>query len=325
MGRTRIAVACALLLLAGCDGPQSALDPAGRQASEILDLFRLLLIGAAVIWLAVMLLLALALLGGPSPTSLAHAVVWLGGIVVPTVVLAALLVYALPMLPRLRAETGNGLRVEISAEQYWWRVTYRAPWLPQPVTSANELRLPVGERVEVLLTSRDVIHSFWIPALAGKIDAIPGRTNRLVLEPTRAGRYNGVCAELCGESHAFMGFAAEVMEADAFRTFLARESGEARPPLTEQQRDGQRLFLAAGCGACHSVRGSEARGSIGPDLTHFGGRRTLGAGVFPMNRGSIVAFVANAPEVKPGSRMPSFAALSGPELNALAAYLEGLE
>lgn len=315
----------ALFLVAGCDGPQSALDPAGRQASELGDLFHLLAIGAGVVWLVVMVLLFAALASGPSRPWVAHSVVWLGGIVVPTAVLAALLVYTLPMLPRLRAATPDGLRIEISAERFWWRVTYRAPWLERPVVSANELRLPVGARTEILLSSPDVIHSFWVPALGGKIDAIPGRINRHALEPTRIGRYNGVCAELCGESHAFMGFAVEVMAEGDFRAFLERQAAEARDPVTPQEREGQRLFVSTGCGACHTIRGTEANGTIGPDLTHLGSRRTIAAGLYPMNRGTIAGWIAAAQEIKPGNRMPSFPVLRGDELRALGTYLERLQ
>src|SRR5690606_16989244 len=141
-----------------------------------------------------------------------------------------------------------------------------------PVESANELRLPVGQRVELQLTSPDVIHSFWVPALAGKMDMIPGRTNRLVLEPSRTGRFRGVCAEYCGASHTFMAFTVEVREPAAFEAWLTQQ---AAPAHTTEEDEGAALFLKNGCGACHTVRGTPAAGRVGPDLTHFASRPTL--------------------------------------------------
>lgn len=308
-----------LLLLPGCSGIQSALDPAGFEAAELARLFWVMLAAGTVIWL---LMLALSLHAARrrarpwSPRAAGRLILW-GGAVVPTLLLAVLLVYGLVLMPALRAP-GGPLLVEVEAEQFWWRVRYHPPG-GAPVVSANALRLPHGERVELRLSARDVIHSFWIPNLAGKMDMIPGRTNRLVLEPRKAGLYRGACAEFCGASHALMAFEVEVMEPADFAAFLAREAAPATAA-----GPGREAFLKHGCGACHSVRGTPARGVIGPDLTHLGGRRGLGAGILENTAAQRAAFIARVGQIKPAARMPDYAMLPRGELEAIAGWLGDL-
>lgn len=316
----------AALGLAGCDGPQSALDPAGAGAERLAQLFWVMLSAAVLIWVAVIggAIYATRLRPEGHRTHTARAVIIGGGVVFPTIVLTALLSYGLYLMPGLRAQ-GDGLRIEVSGEQWWWRVRYWPPGAVQPVVSANEIRLPVGEKVEFVLDSPDVIHSFWIPPLGGKLDMIPGRTNRLLLEPTRVGEFRGACAEYCGTSHALMAFAVVVMERDAFASWLAQQAATAAEPADEEARTGRDLFLQVGCGGCHTVRGTAADGTIGPDLTHVGSRRTLGAGILPNERQALIRWIAATETVKPGSRMPSFGALRDAELAAIATWLMGLE
>jgi cytochrome c oxidase subunit 2 len=189
------------------------------------------------------------------------------------------------------------------------------------VESANEIRMPVGERVEFMLDAADVIHSFWIPSLGGKVDMIPGRTNRLVLHATKPGAYRGVCAEFCGPSHALMALSVVVMERVEFDRWLTEQRGNAAATKTR----GAEAFLAQGCGACHAVRGTEARGTVGPDLTHFGERATVGAGIMRNERDSVVRFIRETEIIKPGSRMPSYSMLTAEEANAIADYLGSLK
>jgi cytochrome c oxidase subunit 2 len=228
------------------------------------------------------------------------------------------------LMPDLRA-AGDGLKIAVSGEQWWWRVRYLPPGGSEPIESANEVRLPLGRRVELELTSPDVIHSFWIPPLGGKVDMIPGRLTRLVLEPTRTGKFRGACAEFCGTSHALMAFSVVVLEEAAFEDWLAEEAAASTPPASPAAALGRELFLQVGCGACHTVRGTEADGTIGPDLTHLASRGTLGAGTFPNSFDDLVHWIAHTEQVKPGVRMPSFGALPAPHIEAIAAYLEGLE
>lgn len=316
-----------VVLLAGCAGPQSALDPAGEDAVRTAHLFWLMLTGAAVIWAMVV---GAALFGSrfqkePLGDRAGLRLVLWGGAVLPTLVLAALLIFGLQLMPTLR-EPGADLHIDVVGEQFWWRVTYRPEGRP-PIASANEVRMPVGARIEFRLDAADVIHSFWIPALGGKMDLIPGRTNSLVLRPNKVGIYRGPCAEFCGTSHALMAFDAIVMEPADFDAWLAREAADAAPASDAPPFDAFPIdaFLGNGCGGCHAVRGTAATGSIGPDLTHLGGRRSLGAGILANTRENLIRFIAETETVKPGVRMPSFHPLPRAELAAIADYLGSLK
>ena len=190
---------------------------------------------------------------------------------------------------------------------------------------ANEIRLPLGEPVEFELDSPDVIHSFWIPSLGGKMDMIPGRRTRLVLHPTRTGTFRGACAEYCGTSHALMAFPVVVMEQAEFAQWLNQQRRPAGRPPDDLARQGEESFFLNGCSACHAIAGTDARGLVGPDLTHVGSRLTLGAGIIPNGRDGLIRWIQHTNQVKPGVRMPHFGMLPPAELNALAAYLESLQ
>lgn len=317
----------AALWLAGCGGPQSALDPAGVGAERIAVLFWWMAAGAAVVWLVVVTLMLISYRAQAEPESQRKAKILIigGGALVPTLVLAVLLAFGLAEMPGLLASPPEGsLRIAVSGEQWWWRVRYLPPGGPE-VVLANEIRLPVGEPVELLLESPDVIHSFWIPSLGGKIDMIPGRVTRLTLEPTRTGVFRGACAEYCGASHALMAFNAVVMEKDAFGRWLARQAQPARAAADPLAARGRDLFLAHGCGACHTIRGTPADGVVGPDLTHVGGRSSLGAGILPNEPAAFRRWLAATEAVKPEVHMPAFGMLPEEELRALSAFLDGLQ
>ena len=325
----RCASAGSLLPLAACSGPQSTFSAGGTEASSVLVLFWVMLGGAALIWLIVVgisVYVTKVKPGAHSDRAGVHLIVW-GGCVFPVVVLGILLSFGLAMMPGLRG-AADGPVIAVSGERFWWRVNYGVEGTPGVakalpsggVESANELYLPIGRRSEILLGSPDVIHSFWVPSIAGKTDAIPGRVNRLVLEPTRLGVYNGVCAEFCGEAHAQMGFRVVVVsEAD----YAARVAAEARPAAV-LAHSGRALFMQNGCDACHAVRGTEARGRVGPDLTHLGGRKTLGAGLLPVTAENISRFVRETDHTKPGVEMPAFNNLSEADAAAIAAWLGDL-
>lgn len=290
------------------------------------DLFWIMLAGAVVIWCAVLALAFYAIRIAPGRHSgrLADGLIIGGGVVFPIVTLTALLSYGLFLMPELRTQ-GSGLRLTVSGEQWWWRVAYEPPGGAAAVTSANEIRLPVGERVEILAESPDVIHAFWIPSLGGKIDMIPGRVNRMVLQASEPGVFRGVCAEYCGDSHALMAFSAVAMEPDAFAAWLEHIAAPALKPQSEQAEEGRRLFLASGCGGCHAIRGTPADGDLGPDLTHVGGRESLAAGILPNTVDALRRWIAHPKDVKPGAKMPSFAMLPEAEIEAIAVYLHGLK
>jgi cytochrome c oxidase subunit 2 len=323
--RVATSAAGACLVLAGCSGVQSALDPAGMEADAVARLFWVMVAAGTLIWLAVIgaLIYATRSRRRIHDERTARLVIIWGGGVVPALLLALLLGYALWLMPNIRpwveSDPADGLRIEVVGEQFWWRVTYvdggRAP-----VVAANEVRLPVGERVQFVLTSPDVIHSFWIPPLAGKMDMIPGRTNRLSLLATEAGAWRGTCAEFCGTSHALMAFTVVAMEPAAFRAWLA----ERAAPAANAGGQGHAAFMAHGCAACHSILGTEAAGTVGPDLSHVGSRERLGAGILPMNVDSIARFIREPDVIKPGARMPAFHMLPESDVAAIAAYLAGL-
>lgn len=321
------------LLLAGCDGVQAVLSPAGPEAAEVATLSWVLFIGGAAIFVGVMALAAYALLSPPARRrwlSRPATVVAAGGIF-PVVTLTVLLTYGLVLTEwtQTTAETpvagATPLRIDVVGEQWWWRVTYLDDDGAPVFETANEIRIPVGRPVQFTLRSADVIHSFWVPKLGGKRDMIPGRVNQLTLTASEPGLFRGQCAEYCGGPHAMMAFEVMALAPAAFDQWLDAQRQPARAPADDFARQGLALFLGHGCGACHSVRGTAAAGRIGPDLTHLGGRRTLAAASFPTNQGTLAGWIADNQHLKPGNHMPAFAVFTGVELRALAAYLEGLE
>ncbi len=306
------------LLLAGCAYEQSALHPAGRDAHELSGLTWFMFAGAVVVWAIVMGVVVYAVLGRKRPRSerFADYFILVGGVAFPTIGLAILLIYGLSLLPNWTSDEAPDVRVHVRAEQYWWRFGYEMAD-GSVLETANELHLPNDATIEFVLTSTDVIHSFWIPALGGKMDAIPGRTNVLRLTPTEAGTYRGVCAEFCGPSHTFMAFPVVVHEAEGYAAWLATEQ---RPASARSD-----VFLAAGCSACHTVRGGAANGTVGPELTHFGSRSSIGADTLPNTRDSLIRWLNDPAHFKPGVGMPSYASLPQTDLIEIADYLMELK
>jgi cytochrome c oxidase subunit 2 len=304
----------------------AALDGAGRSAADVIPLLIAMAIGSAVIWLVVTGL-SLYALRTVRPLWSERTGFWLisiGGVALPTVVLAALLAFGMPSLARQLDTTRQAdLRLSVVGEQWWWRVRYEVPGGGH-VDLANEIRLPRGRVAAVSLASDNVIHSFWIPSLAGKVDMIPGRMTSVMLEPTVTGSYRGVCAEYCGASHARMAFVVEVMEPADFDRWLENESQPATAPAAEVAA-GAGAFLRNGCGACHAIRGTPAIATIGPDLTHLGGRRSVAAATVPNEIDQLARWIAEPGHLKPGALMPPFRMLPANELRAIAAYLRSLQ
>lgn len=314
----------ALALLMGCAGPQSTLAPAGAEAASLYRLGLFMYVGAALVTLLVTALMLAPFLRRRERPVNRRLFLWGGGVALPFLTLIALVPYVMTVGRSARASTeATRLTVNVTGHLYWWEMSYETAD-GAPAATANELRLPVGEAVELLVRSDDVIHSFWVPSLAGKIDMIPGRVNRLVIRADRPGVYRGQCAEYCGRQHALMAFDVIVMEPERFDAWLARLARPVTEPRRPQLREGRDLFVDLGCGACHTIRGVTA-GVMGPDLTQIGARRSIGAGTLPGGVGNIAAWIASAQHLKPGIRMPSYDRLAGPELRALAAYLESLK
>lgn len=294
------------------EGIQSALNPQGPDAALTAEISWALFAGAAVIFVGVMALAAFAVFARRENASRLspRLLVVGGGIVFPAVTLFALLVYSLARAGALHPVEVNALRIEVIGEQWWWRVRY-----PEFET-ANEIRVPVGRPVELVLRSADVIHSFWVPVLAGKLDMIPGRTTRLRVKAGRPGEFRGQCAEYCGGPHALMALFVVAQEPGEFEQWAAAQ----RAPAAQSHPS----FLK-NCSTCHTVRGTPATGVLGPDLTHVGSRLTIGAGLLPANAGTFAGWIASNQHLKPGNLMPAFQHFSGEDLRALAGYLESLK
>jgi cytochrome c oxidase subunit II len=305
--------------------PPPVLDAAGPFAQPVTMLAWALLIGGTVVLLIVLAALYVALRGGPIMKSRlgGDRAIWIGGVAFPVVVLTALLVWGLWLTSDLqaRAPRGDEMRVRVTGEMWWWRVAYLDGDGRAVMVDANELHVPAGQPVLLELESADVIHSFWVPNLAGKMDMIPGRRNLLRIQADRPGTYGGQCAEYCGGPHALMGFAVVAHPPEQFERWRAARLAAPRPVGGQ----GAELFQTSGCAACHTVRGTEANGIAGPDLSHVGSRRTLGAGILPNNRGTLAGWIADSQTLKPGNRMPNYKQLPPDDLNALAEYMESLK
>jgi cytochrome c oxidase subunit 2 len=225
---------------------------------------------------------------------------------------------------RLFAAEQQPYVIQVTGHQWWWEVQYQDPAANRVFTVANEIHTPVGEPVKIQLESQDVIHSFWVPSLNGKQDLIPGQQNETELIATRPGVYRAQCAEFCGLQHAHMAFTVVAEDREVFARWADSQISPATDPTSPEQRAGQAVFLSHACVTCHAIRGTQAGGRFGPDLTHVGSRRTIAAGELPLSRGSLAAWIADPQGVKPGNQMP-LVPLNADELNAVSAYLEALK
>ncbi len=256
----------------------------------------------------------------PSTTGGTRMIV-LGGIVMPSLVLSAVYAFTLETLWSISGQQRpEPLTIEVVGHQWWWEVRYPA----QGIITANELYLPIGQPVRIELTSEDVIHSFWVPELHGKLDMIPGRTNSFWLEATEAGEYWGLCAEFCGIQHANMLYLVIAQPQAEFDAWLTAQQSPPSAPITKLASQGKQIFMDASCASCHAIAGTDAAGRLGPDLTHLASRRTLASGILENNIGSLGGWILNPQHIKAGNLMPS-SDLSGPQLQALLAYLATLE
>ncbi|HCO03451.1 MAG TPA: cytochrome c oxidase subunit II [Actinobacteria bacterium] len=317
----------AVLVFTGCAGAPSTLDPHGPGASRVAGLWWFLFIVSAVVCVV---FIALVVFGAmrrqknreipehdASTPRWARNLVIGGGVVFPVLILSVLWVMTLHDMAALSAPTRPArLTVQVEGYQWWWRVSYPG----QGIVTANEIHVPTGQPVRVVLTTNDVNHSFWVPQLVGKTDLIAGRTTSLWLQADNAGVYRGQCAEYCGLQHANMAFYVVAQSPADFRAWASNEAAAA--PATDPA--GQSVFENAPCAACHTIRGTTAHGTFGPDLTHFGSRMTIGAGTVPNNRGYLGGWIVNAQSIKPGSLMPPIQ-LSAADEQQLIDYLESLK
>jgi cytochrome c oxidase subunit 2 len=325
--RIGVPVTATALVLAGCRGWQSATDPQGPQASHLYQLIWLFVIVATVIWALVMLVLAAALWRRrrPSEPGEQRTAWFVGGAMAASVlVILGLTVASYFTTRHISPEPAAPLVIRLKGYQWWWSATYVDPRPADSFTTANELHVPVARPVRVELEAEDVIHSFWVPNLAGKQDLIPGRSNSLVFTVDRPGAYRGQCAEFCGLQHAHMALLVIAESEHDFQRWRKAQLADAKTPATPEQSAGRDVFVAKACAGCHAVRGTSAAGNLGPDLTHVGGRQYIAAGILPTTRGSLAAWVADPQTIKPGNNMP-LVPLEPRELNALSAWLASLQ
>jgi cytochrome c oxidase subunit 2 len=329
------ALAVAVLALAfpsaaiGGNG-QSVLSPESHPARDIASLWWWMLGAASLGFGVVVMLLFLGWLrrnrtslpfGGRDRVG-TSIVVGLG-VAVPIIVLSLLFVVSDLLVAKTTeapAASSTQMTIRVVGHQWFWEVRYPG----RRAVTANEIHIPVHTRVNLIGTTADVIHSFWVPELNRKIDLIPGMHNRILLEADHAGRYRGQCAEFCGLQHAHMSLYVFAEPPAAFRAWLADMSKPARKPTTAAERRGRSLFLRLPCSGCHTISGTSANGTIGPDLTHVGSRTTLAALTIPNDSKSLARWIENPKQFKPGSRMPGLD-LSRPDLEALVSYLESLK
>ena len=328
--RSAIGLVVALALAACSNDSPSALDGKGPEARTIAGVSWLMFGLSAVVYVVVAGFIVMAIRRGrrrpadspkPAREIKDDTFIWFGGIVAPVVILAVLAVVTIRTTQDLRAVEQGELRIQVAAKRWWWDVRYP----DAGVATANEIHIPAGRPIDIELTSDNVIHSFWVPQLAGKVDTIPGQTNHLRLKATEPGTYRGACAEYCGIQHANMSYLVIADEPAEFDRWLTRRSSAAGlTPGSEQAARGQVVFNRESCAGCHAVRGTSATATIGPDLSNFGERQSIGSLTVPNTPENLSRWITEPDRVKPGNLMPP-TALSADDLAAVVAYMEGLK
>jgi cytochrome c oxidase subunit II len=328
-----LAMTAAAAVLSGCAQgreQQSILNPRGSAAESIHGLGELMLLIGVIVWFVVAGATVAALFRRrrADPEGDGRRATWfvaIAGAIIPAVVIVAVTVQSTLVLDEIDpGRAGDDTVIQVTGHQYWWEVRYP----DQDVVTANEVHIPVGEKVRLQITSDDVIHSFWVPELSGKTDMIPGRSNTMWLETDQPGTYWGQCAEFCGQQHALMRLVVVAHEPEEFEGWVAAQQEPA--PITPageestQVARGREVFMSSSCVYCHAVEGTAAAGELGPDLTHLASRESLAAGILPNDRGNLAAWIVDPQSIKPGNLMPG-TDIEGEELQDLLAYLESLE
>jgi cytochrome c oxidase subunit 2 len=336
-GKTpRLLAVLALLALAaaGCarNAPLDTLRPAGPIAQQIKGLWDIVFAMAVVVFVVVEGLIVFLVLrfrhrkGDDSMPKQVHGNTRLefGWTVLPALILAALAIPTVLTIFALAREPADALRVNVRAQQWWWQYQYPGTG----VVTANELHIPVGRKVLLSLRSRDIIHSWWAPRLAGKQDVVPGWVNHLMIEAGEPGTFDGQCVEYCGLSHANMRLKVVAQTPADFQQWLADQAKPLTAPTSADAMAGQKVFLAQACTGCHAIRGTSAQGEVGPDLTHFASRSGFAGDIFPRTDAYLRKWLSDAPAMKPGSKMPAGVAqlgLSQKDITVLIAFLQSLQ
>jgi cytochrome c oxidase subunit 2 len=337
----RVAFVCAAVAAAlaagGCRGVQPMLAPGGPQARSIAHLGWFVLITfcavTVVMWVLIVWVAARrrGTLAEHAPHDAGADKSWIvvGGFLIPATILCVIFVSTLNTMKAFpmgdHEQHAGPPAVTITAHQWWWEIEYQIGGVAQHVVDASELHIPAGRPVDIELRTHDVIHSFWVPRLHGKVDMVPGFPNRIRIQADETGLYRGECGEYCGPQHAHMILLVDVQPQADFDAWLGRARQPAAPPADSFAARGQQVFMTSACVLCHSIRGTDAHGLVGPDLTHLASRKGLAANAFPNSTAYLAAWVTHAQTMKPNAQMPDITAFSGDDLRALVAYLEGLK
>ncbi len=341
--RARVGLGLVVALAAGCSGdPPSMLDARAGEARRIAGVWWLMFALATIVYVVVAAFIVVAVVrgrhrrasdeadadkagperpseGGGGPKD--DTFIWFGGIVAPVIILGVLAVVTVNTTGVLRKQQQGELRIQVVGKRWWWDIRYP----DDRITTAGEIHIPVGRPVDIELNSDNVIHSFWVPQLAGKVDTIPGQVNHLRLKATDAGTYRGECAEYCGIEHAHMSFIVIADQPVDFDRWMTRRRGGAGLTPTSDLADrGELVFTREACAGCHTIRGTEATGTVGPDLSDFGSRRWIGSLTVPNTDTNLARWITDPEGVKPGNLMPP-TSLSADDRDAIVAYLEGLK
>lgn len=324
------------LLFTGCAGASltavppnvpSTLDPRGPFAASTANLaWFIFALGAIVFvgYVGLILYTSWQRRNTPSRTSpgpsTPNRVIPIAGIAIPAVILIGAFAFASTTANAVSSSSPAAYVIELVGHQWWWEVHYP----DAQVTTANEIHIPVGRPVQIRETSADVIHSLWIPQLGGKMDLLPGRQTSMVIQASQPGTYRGECAQFCGVQHARMDLVVVADSADQFSQWLTAQKSVPPSPADPHMRQGQQAFLGSACVYCHTIQGTNASGTLGPDLTHFASRQSIGAGVLPNNRGNLAGWIVDSQGIKPGNKMPPMQ-MDGDQLQALLDYLESLK
>jgi cytochrome c oxidase subunit II len=322
------------IVLSGCVQAQSTLEPAGPAAQTISDLswfVYLLFTAVALVMWGLLWWVAVRRRGTfdehePVDVEGGRSWILIGGLGIPFVVLAVIFVMSQQVMMQSMPHGGeiSAPEIRLVGHQWWWEVQYVGGTPDNHFATANEIHIPVGKTVQLELASNDVIHSFWVPNLSGKVDLIPGHTNRMQLRADKPGVYQGKCAEYCGTQHATMRIIVVAEPANEYETWRAQQLKPASTPGTPEEFRGQELFMSRACVLCHTVRGTLARGGVAPDLTHLASRRGLAANTLTNDKANLAAWAIHAQSLKPGAKMPNVVQFSGEELQYLVSYLAQL-